>query len=662
MASSPVIVIDAQNGEPDCRASAGGWTSELEVHRFTEPEQAIAALGQFTDAGRPPAAVVILAEPRSALHAARQIHRHDPLVQMIFGVDDEGARQLRQAMGLAPRIGTYWAIADPGTEELPRRLFEAVRATEQRRQLRTTIDRARIQLTSSPPPADASDYRRLVLSDRYHAAILNHAHDAILSTDPDGKILTANPATERLTGCTQGELLARSLAALVISPEAGEVNRLLQAVREGTPEVRRELRMNRSDGSAVEVDMMLAPVRDETGRLIGISAVFRDITERKRAERELREQREWLQVTLSSIGDAVIATDTRGRVRFLNPVAETLTGWSQQDAAGKPLETVFAIINEYSRQTVENPVGTVLREGITVGLANHTILIARDAAERPIDDSAAPIRDSDGKMLGVVLVFRDVSQRRQIEKELRERTDRLAESDRRKDEFLALLGHELRNPLSPLRHGLDVLELQDEMDVELTREIHAMMSRQVSQLVHLVNDLLDVSRVSRGLLKLRRERVELSQILTRAVETMRPGIEERRHELTVHLPDAAVWVDADPVRLEQILCNLLSNASRYTEPGGHIRLTAECDGQWARIGVADTGIGIRPEMLSRIFEMFAQGDRTTGSIQEGLGMGLKLVKSLTDMHGGEVDVHSAGPGTGSEFIVRLPALQETSPA
>ena len=656
MASSLVVVIDQQHGTPIARLSSDRWPSELDVQVYVDLDSAMAALQRLMDNAQPPAAVVIAGEPKSVIHAARQVYRRDPLVQMLLLGGEPATCQLREKMGLAPRIGTHWAIVAPGTEELLRRLLDSVRSTQQRRRLRTTLDRVRAQVAAPPPPTDGADYRRLILSDRYLAAILTHARDAILSTDSEGKILTANPATERLTQYAQHELLSRSLAGLVIQQETDDVGSLLQEVRVGKLEVRREMRLKCRDGQMVDVDMMLAPVRDETESLLGISAVFRDISQRRRTEEALREQREWLQVTLHSIGDAVIATDTQGRVTFLNPVAEALTGWTQRDAAGEPLEHVFQIINEYTRQTVENPVTKVLREGVIVGLANHTLLVARDATERPIDDSAAPIRDGDGNVLGVVLVFHDVSERRQIERELQERTDRLAESDRRKDEFLALLGHELRNPLSPLRNGLDVLELHDEHDVELTRQIHSMMGRQVNQLVHLVDDLLDVSRVSRGLLKLRPQRVELSEIATRAVETMRPAIDERRHELQIELPDQQVWLMADPVRLEQILCNLLANAVRYTEHGGKIRLRAERDGSWACLRVADNGIGIRPDMLSRIFELFTQADRVANSVHEGLGLGLTLVKSLADLHGGKVEVRSDGLGKGSEFLVCLPAL------
>src|SRR5205085_5085402 len=178
-----------------------------------------------------------------------------------------------------------------------------------------------------------------------------------------------------------------------------------------------------------------------------------------------RRQREWLAVTLSSIGDAVIATDNAGRVLFMNAVAEKLTGWRQPEAAGAPLDRVFRIVNEGTRATVESPVEKVLREGTVQGLANHTVLVAQDGTERPIDDCAAPIRDQHGTH-GVVLIFHDVTERRDLERQLRERAEKLAEADRLKDEFLAMLAHELRNPLAPIRNALHVLQLRgDDRDI-----------------------------------------------------------------------------------------------------------------------------------------------------------------------------------------------------
>ncbi|HVT30438.1 MAG TPA: CHASE3 domain-containing protein, partial [Lacipirellulaceae bacterium] len=221
-----------------------------------------------------------------------------------------------------------------------------------------------------------------------------------------------------------------------------------------------------------------------------------NLFERSKAAAILEEQREWFRTTLASIGDAVIATDTKGRVTFLNDIAQHLTGWTEEEAAGEMLETVFKIVNEQTRETVDNPAARALREGMIVGLANHTMLLNKHGAEFPIDDSASPIRSAEGRIAGVVLVFRDVTTRREAENSLRERTEQLAEANRLKNEFLAMLAHELRNPLAPIQSALHLIQSQGfERDGDV-HELWGIIERQVQSLVHLVDDLLDVNRIT----------------------------------------------------------------------------------------------------------------------------------------------------------------------
>jgi PAS domain S-box-containing protein len=495
---------------------------------------------------------------------------------------------------------------------------------------------------------------------------------------------------------------------------------------------------------------------------------------RKRAEEELRKRSEWLRITLASIGDAVISTDAEGRVTFMNGVAESLTGWTQSEAVGRPLSEVFQIVEERTRQPGPNPALRALREGTVVGLANHTILIARDGTERPIDDSAAPIRDDSGTAVGAVLVFRDVTERRVAEeaqarlaaivessqdaiisktldgvirtwnsgaervfgyapheaigrpitiiiprdrhdeeyeilarislgeriehfetvriskqgrpidisltvspirdsdgrivgasKVARDITDRkrvekaLEEANQRKDQFIALLAHELRNPLAPLRNGLQVIRLSgnDPNSVALARE---MMDRQLSHMVRLIDDLLDISRVSQNKMELRRSRVLLKDVISSAVETARPVIEEAGHEFTIRLPPEPVYLDADLTRLAQVFSNLLNNSAKYTERGGRIWLSAEREGSEVTVYVRDTGLGIPAHELPRIFDMFSQVDRSIERSTGGLGIGLALVKGLVEMHGGTVTATSGGQGKGSTFAVKLPVLESTT--
>jgi len=408
---------------------------------------------------------------------------------------------------------------------------------------------------------------------------------------------------------------------------------------------------NRSEGLEGGADGYLVYPLEPRELIATVEALLR----MRAAERAARSQQELLRVTLSSIGDGVVATDSAGIVTFINPVAQELTGWREDEAVGRPLDDVFQIVSQETGQPAHNPVAEVMRSGRIAGLANHTILIAQDGTHRPIDDSAAPIRDAEGQFVGVVLVFRDISERRRLELELQRRSDDLVDRDRRKDEFLAMLAHELRNPLAPIRNSIQVLRPKHSGDPDAERA-GAMIERQVAHLVRLVDDLMDVSRITRGKLELRRQAVDLAEIVTRTVEAVRPQAEERGHQMEVALPETPVAIEADAARLEQVISNLLANAVKYTATGGQIRLTAGREGGEAVVRVRDNGIGIRPEMLPRLFDIFQQADRVPGHISEGLGIGLSLVRSLVEMHGGSVSASSSGTGQGSEFVVRLPAL------
>jgi signal transduction histidine kinase len=257
----------------------------------------------------------------------------------------------------------------------------------------------------------------------------------------------------------------------------------------------------------------------------------------------------------------------------------------------------------------------------------------------------------DGPLLGRSLRY--AVERGRIEGELRRRAEQLAEMDRRKDEFLATLAHELRNPLAPIRNSLRILRMPGGSGAAHER-VHEMMERQVSHLVRLVDDLMEVSRITRGKIDLRKERLEAASVLGNAIEISRPHIEAAGHRLTVNIPSEPMMLEADPVRLAQAVANLLNNAAKYTEAGGQIWLTARREGDEAAVFVRDNGLGIPAEMLPRVFDMFTQVDRTLRRSQGGLGIGLALARTLVEMHGGRVEVRSDGPGRGSEFTIRLP--------
>jgi PAS domain S-box-containing protein len=791
--------------------------------------------------------------------------------------------------------------------------------------------------------------------------------EPMLLLTSSGLVVAGNQAVERRLGVAAHRARGKNLADLVAdSPE--EIAHYLQSCSRSRSLVLGSLSLlggngervacraegtllrPRTDGAEAVLLLRLTPKESAVGQFVHLNQriedLGREVRRRREAEAEARQQAEQLRVTLRSIGDGVIVTDAQGRVQLLNPVAEALTGWTLEETTGKPLSDAFRIVNEYTRQPVENPAMRALQEGVIVGLANHTVLVAKDGTQRPIDDSAAPIRADEGALLGAVLVFRDVTQRHETEEQLRrserqfrqladampqivwtalpdgaidymnrqwtdftglpetfgktgwsevihpddaetaheqwaaslrngtpfemqirlrerrqqtyrwhlirtvaahddagrvvrwfgtstdineqkraaessrylaeasaalagvvdyestlqkvanlavphfadwsavdvvdgdgklrrlavahrnaqkvqlahelmrqhppdprdpngafailrtgkpvivaEITDEmlmqgakneehlhlirslglksyicvplvvsghplgvltfataesgrtytdadlalatelahrasvaientqlyeaLRDADRRKDEFLATLAHELRNPLAPIRNALQILKLPrvDAVTVARSRD---MMERQVEHLVRLVDDLLDVSRVMRGKIDLRRERVELAAVVARAVEMVQPLMDAQGHQLSVRLPSESLPIDADPVRLAQVVGNLLTNAAKYTEPGGRTWLTAVRDGDEVELRVRDTGIGIAPQMLSGIFELFVQVDQASTKAQGGLGIGLTLVKNLVEMHDGTVEARSKGLGMGSEFIVRLP--------
>ncbi|WP_437806344.1 ATP-binding protein [Sorangium sp. So ce1078] len=382
----------------------------------------------------------------------------------------------------------------------------------------------------------------------------------------------------------------------------------------------------------------------------------REITAQRRSSRELDRQREWLRVTLVSIGDAVIATDVGGLVVFMNPVAEELTGWTEGEAIGRPVEEVFRAVHETTREPIENPTGRVLREGCIVGLANHTVLVTRGGGETPIDDSAAPIRDASGEVIGAVLVFRAIAERRALERLAEQRLADLVLADRRKNEFLAMLAHELRNPMAAILTASTLLHAPDE-DPEGAAYAAAVVERQVRHMARLVDDLLDVARISQGKIALRAEVVDVSRVLQQSVETSRRPIEAGRHELHLSIAGGLPPVQGDATRLEQVFCNLLNNAAKYTPPGGHIWLSARGDSGEVVVSVRDNGGGIAPDLLPHVFDIFVQGDQSLHRSRGGLGVGLALVKRLVELHGGSCSCASAGVGQGAEFIVRLPALR-----
>jgi PAS domain S-box-containing protein len=387
---------------------------------------------------------------------------------------------------------------------------------------------------------------------------------------------------------------------------------------------------------------------------------------RRRAEEVLRKQSDWLRVTLSSIGDAVISADVEGRVTFMNRVAESLTGWTQAEALGRYLTDIFQILNEESHQPVENPALQALTAVAIVGLANHTILVAKDGTEWPIEDSAAPIRDEQGDVLGAVLVFRDISERKRMELE-RERLLATAQAaqkeaeqaNRLKDEFLATASHELRTPLTAVV-GWSRLLRTGKLDAENRARALEAIERNATLQTKLIDDLLDVSRIITGKLTLDRSAIELAHVVSDAVNTVRPAADAKNIAIETSFDAEAGPVLGDANRLQQVVWNLLSNAIKFTPKNGRIEVALQRVNSEVEISIRDSGEGISSEFLPYVFDRFRQGDGKTTRLHSGLGLGLAIVRQLVELHGGTVNAHSDGPGRGAIFRLRLPVLSINS--
>jgi PAS domain S-box-containing protein len=384
------------------------------------------------------------------------------------------------------------------------------------------------------------------------------------------------------------------------------------------------------------------------GGVVGaLSEAWQAAKGRAKAEAEdAIRQREQLRATIGCVADGVLVTDSEGRVTLMNPVAERMTGCPLEQSQGKPIRDVFTVLDDRTSAVVDNPFVRVLRDGCVLHLTVRLLSPTRADAPLPIAISAAPIQDQRGKTTGVVLILRDETERHRTEEALRT-------ADRLKDEFLATLAHELRNPLAPICMGLELLKHAE--DPAAAEDVRSMMERQSHHMVRLIDELLDVSRISRGKLELRFAPVELSEVVQNAVDATRPAIDEAGHQLVVTLPDRPVLMYADAHRMIQVMSNLLNNAAKYTPQGGIIEVVGkENDGQ-IQITVSDTGIGVPADMRELIFEMFTQVRDIEGGHQ-GLGIGLTLVKRLVELHGGTVEVESEGRNQGSQFHVRMPAM------
>jgi PAS domain S-box-containing protein len=385
------------------------------------------------------------------------------------------------------------------------------------------------------------------------------------------------------------------------------------------------------------------------------------LAETEAARSEIQRQKDLLSVTLSSIGDCVIVSDERGNITFMNDVAEKLTGWDFAEGQLQPVGNVFRIVNEHTREPVENPVEKVMKTGVIVGLANHTLLIRKDGSEVPIDDSGAPIKEPDGTIRGAVLVFRDFSEHKEAQRHLQEAKEAAEHANKAKDQFLAMLSHELRTPLTPVLATLNLWEASEDLPRSMQGDVQ-MLRRSVELEARIIDDLLDLTRIAKGMLSFSPEPTDVHEVLQFLVGICHSEFHQKRLVLSMQLHAANHHVHTDAGRLQQVLWNIIKNAAKFTEAGGAITISTSNDrlGNLS-IAIRDTGIGMATETLARLFRPFEQGDQRLSRRYGGLGLGMAISHALVELLGGAIMAESAGLGTGSLFTVTFPALQDLPP-
>jgi PAS domain S-box-containing protein len=537
---------------------------------------------------------------------------------------------------------------------------------------------------------DITERKRAEQAQAFLAAIVESSEDAIISKSLTGQILSWNAGAARLFGYTAEETIGRHITMLMPPERQHEERHILYRLGRGERIEHFETVRVTKDGRRIDISLCISPVRDTSGRIVAASKIARDITARKQAEELLRRNE----------------ADLR-RVRAMS--VRLSTTLELQPILDETLRTAAAIAGaEFGLLSLADQEESTLRIGASVGFSDSALglldrvpigsaacgvsflerrrVIVVDVETDPL---FAPYRDMAraagfrsvhstplvtryGKPAGVLSMhFRQPHRPSDREMHLldlcaRQAVDfienarlyeELRAADRRKDEFLAMLAHELRNPLAPLRNSLQILRMSEDLGPAVER-VRDVMQRQVDHMVRLVDDLLEVSRISRGKIELRKELTDLTAVVRNAIETSRPLIDGAGHQLAIAISPEPMMLHADPVRIAQVIANLLNNAAKYTENGGQIWISARREGDEAVVSVRDTGAGIPAEMLPRVFEMFTQINRTLNRSQGGLGIGLALARNLVELHGGRIEAHSEGAGMGSEFIVRLPVAAE----
>lgn len=503
------------------------------------------------------------------------------------------------------------------------------------------------------------------------AAIVEHSGDAMVTKNLEGFIQSWNASAERVFGYRADEIIGKHVTTLFPPDRLKEEDHILSNLRQGRAVERFETIRVAKDGRKIPVAISVSPLRGPEGEIIGASKVIQDITALAAARDALVREKEFFATTLASIGDAVIVTDPQGRITFLNPEAERLTKWTSAEAAGQPLPAVFRIISEQTRAPAENPVEKVLRMRGVVGLANHTLLIAKDGTETPIDDSAAPIYHADGSLLGVVLVFRDFTERKQAETALREANSKLADHAVHLEKVVHertaklqdmvdelqhvsyAIAHDMRAPLRAMStFATLVAESAAGESAPETKDYCRRIVSGAARLDKLIQDALRYTKLAQQ--EMRMAPVDLAKLIRELVETY-PNLQSDHADIIIE-NELPVVLGNDAL-LTQCFSNLLGNAVKFVPPGvrPQIRVSSKIKDDLATICVKDNGIGIPKQAQDRLFKMFQKLEPG----YEGTGIGLAIVRKVVERMGGKVGVESA-EGKGSAFWVELPIAKQTA--
>ena len=466
---------------------------------------------------------------------------------------------------------------------------------------------------------------------------------AIFMLDNEGIVRSWNAGAQKIKGYSADEIIGRPFT--VFYPEA--------AVASGWPqqeltEARRLGRFEdegwrvRKDGTRFWANVIITALQDASGEVYGFAKITRDLSERRRHEEALRQSEERFRLLIESVRDyAIFMLDPQGHVQSWNAGAQAIKGYTAQEAIGQHF-SIFFTADDIANGKPARELELALR----VGRAHdENWRVRKDGSVFWADVTITPVHDAEGHLRGFAKVTHDMSERRRLAD--------LESSSRRTMEFLAMLAHELRNPLAPIRNAVSILQVETDLPPRV-RNVRDIIDRQLTHLTRLVDDLLDVGRVATGKISLKRDRISFREVALRSIEAVKPLIDARRHSLNVALPDDPVMLLGDATRLAQVLQNLLTNAAKFTAEEGRIGLTLHAEDTVAVAVVSDNGRGISAEALDRVFELFAQEEMNGPPTESGLGIGLTLARTLVELHGGTLRAYSAGHGHGSEFTVRLP--------